>query len=107
MLPSTVPVGPVPPGLPPPWPPRRGGPLGTTKEVLGFLIGFPMISLILLGFPMIILGFLRISYDSLIVLIRFPRISIVFSVWALLGRERTGGATAAGPTCGDSGGRPF
>ena len=58
-------------------PPVEGGSLGTTKEVLGFLTGFPRISLILLGFPRITLGFLRISYDSLIFLIGFPRILIL------------------------------
>ena len=59
-------------------PPREGAPLGTTRDVLG--IGFPRISLVLLGFPRIISGFLRISYDSLIFLIGFPRILIRFLI---------------------------
>ena len=44
-----------------PWPPPKGEELlGTTKEVLGFFVGFPKISLgshiLLLGFPKIVLG---------------------------------------------------
>ena len=35
--------------------------LGTTKEVLGFIIAFLDFSLDLLGFPILVLGFPRIS----------------------------------------------
>ena len=36
--------------------------LGTTKEVLGFIIDFDF-NLDFLGFPILVLGFPRISYD--------------------------------------------
>ena len=47
--------------LPPPVAPRREAPLGTTKEVLGFIIAFLDSNQDFLGFPIIVLGFPRIS----------------------------------------------
>ena len=48
--------------MPPGRPSERSGArlaLGTTKEVLGFIIGFDVKDF--LGFPILVLGFLRIS----------------------------------------------